>query len=47
MKAVLKYKNHKIEIKNIKKCQGINKFIGLMFKPKNTEALLFEFSKPI
>jgi len=47
MKAILKYKNHKIEIKNIKECQGINKFIGLMFKPKNTEALLFEFSKPI
>ena len=46
MKAILKYKDHRIEIQNIKKCRGIKRFTGLMFKGKNTNALLFEFSSP-
>ena len=46
MKAILKLKNKKIEILGIKKCQGINQVIGLMFKQKGTNALLFEFKKP-
>lgn len=44
MKAVLRYKGRKILIE-LKKVSGIGKFTGLMFKSKNTGALLFEFKK--
>ena len=44
MKAVLKYKGRKILIE-LKKVSEIGKFTGLMFKSRNTEALLFEFPK--
>ncbi len=30
----------------IKECRGLNKIFGLMFKSKNTNAILFEFKKP-
>jgi uncharacterized membrane protein (UPF0127 family) len=30
----------------LKKCNSFQKIIGLMFKTRNTDALLFEFSKP-
>lgn len=44
-KITLKYKNKKIEIE-AKKCNLFQKAIGLMFKSKNTHALLFEFNNP-
>lgn len=44
MRAVLKFKNKKILIE-MKKVSFIGKYTGLMFKPKNTGALLFEFKK--
>jgi len=46
MKAVFNYKNKRIEIENIKRCKGINQGIGLMFKKRNVNALLFEFKTP-
>ena len=47
MKAKLKFKGRIIEIQNIKKVSYIGKITGLMFKKKETNALLFEFSKPV
>lgn len=44
MKAVLRYKGKKLLIE-LKKVSSIGKFIGLMFKSKDTQALLFEFGK--
>ncbi len=38
----IKFKDKKINV-NVKKCKGINMGIGLMFKNKNTDSLLFEF----
>ena len=46
MKAMLNFKGKRIEISNIKKCSGLKKYIGLMFKKPGTSALLFEFKKP-
>ena len=46
MNAKIKFKNREIEIQNIKKCRGIKRYFGLMFRPKSTNALLFEFDKP-
>lgn len=46
MKAILKLGKEKIEIQNIRKCHGIKKVTGLMFKNRNTNALLFEFLAP-
>jgi hypothetical protein len=48
MKAKIKLKDKEIEIENIKKIDGLKLFFhtGLMFKSKNTGALLFEFSSP-
>ena len=31
----------------MKQAKGINKYIGLVFKSKRTEGLLFEFEKPV
>lgn len=45
MRAKLKFKGRRIEIKDMKKISGIEKYLGLMFKPKETQALLFEFSR--
>jgi len=45
MKAKLKYKNKTIIINDLKKVSELGKFFGLMFKSKNTGALLFEFEK--
>ena len=43
-----KGKNRNIKIKNVKRIKGIiGKGTGLMFKSSNTDALLFEFNKPI
>ena len=39
------FKGEKIEI-GMKKVSFFGRFRGLMFRPKNTENLLFEFSKP-
>jgi uncharacterized membrane protein (UPF0127 family) len=44
MKLQINYKRKRIRIKNVKRCVGINRFIGLMFKNRSTNALLFEFS---
>jgi hypothetical protein len=41
---IIKHNHRKLIIKDVRKCKGINQFIGLMFKPKDTNALLFEFS---
>ena len=38
------YGNKRLRI-NIKKCNSFQKISGLMFKSKNTSALLFEFPK--
>lgn len=40
------YKGKKIYI-DADACYGIKKYIGLMFKPKNTNALLFDFGRPV
>ena len=45
MKAKLKFKSKEIIINDIRKVSFIGKFTGLMFKPKETCVLLFEFSK--
>jgi len=45
MKLTITHKGKKIEINDILECRGIKKYIGLMFKGKNTNALLFKFSK--
>lgn len=41
---ILNYKNKKIRI-TVKKVSGLGKVIGLMFKKKTTENLLFDFKK--
>ena len=41
---IIKYRNKKIEI-TAKKVSSVGKITGLMLKTKNTENLLFEFSK--
>lgn len=46
MKAKLNYKGKEIEIPDIIKVNSFEKFTGLMFKNKETNALLFEFDKP-
>lgn len=40
----IKLKNKKIELK-VKKVSELGKFIGLMFKTRNTENLFFEFKR--
>ena len=46
MKAKIKFKGKEIIIKDIEKASGFKKFSGLMFKSRDTNALLFEFAKP-
>lgn len=46
MKAKLKYQGKTIEITDMKEAKGIKKISGLMFKSKDTSALLFKFSSP-
>jgi uncharacterized membrane protein (UPF0127 family) len=47
MKAILRYKNKKFGVENIKRIKSRwGMAWGLMFKPENTNALLFEFEKP-
>jgi len=46
MKAKLSFKEKEVEIHRIKKCEGLGKFVGLMFKNRNANARLFEFTKP-
>jgi len=31
----------------MKRAKGINKYLGLMFKSRKTESLVFEFEKPV
>ena len=45
MRAKLKLKGKQVLIEDIKKVSFVGKYIGLMFKPKETQALLFEFRK--
>ena len=47
MIAKIKLNGKIVEIQDIEKAEGIKKFLGLMFKPQNTNALLFQFSKPV
>ena len=42
MKVKLNFKGRKIEF-NAEKAEGIKKYTGLMFKPLDTSALLFDF----
>ena len=46
MLAKLKLGNKLVEIPDIEPASGIKRFTGLMFKPKETNALLFSFDKP-
>ena len=41
---IIDYKNQQIKIP-VKKVSEFGKFMGLMFKKKTTENLLFEFNK--
>lgn len=45
MKAKLKLHGKEVVISDIEKMKGIGNFTGLMFKPKEQNALLFEFGK--
>ena len=46
MKAKFKLNGKEIVIDNIRKVSGLGKLAGLMFKNKETDALLFSFNKP-
>jgi uncharacterized membrane protein (UPF0127 family) len=45
VKISFKHKGKKVEL-DAKECKGINRGIGLMFKPRGTKALVFSFKKP-
>jgi len=46
-KVSFNFRGERISI-NTKKCMGLNRFFGLMFKRKEeADALLFEFKKPV
>jgi uncharacterized membrane protein (UPF0127 family) len=45
MRARLRYKGKEVTVEDIKRVSPIGKYAGLMFKPKETQALLFEFKK--
>jgi uncharacterized membrane protein (UPF0127 family) len=45
MKAKLAFGRKQVTIEDIKKVSSIGKYTGLMFKPKETRALLFSFGK--
>ncbi len=48
MKKVIYFKNKKIVLENVRKCSGLKKGIGLMFKNKlNAKILFFSFNKPV
>lgn len=44
MKAKLNFRGKEIEF-DIEKCSGFKRFLGLMFKSRDTNALLFDFEK--
>jgi len=44
MKTILNYKGKRFGL-DVKKCSGISKFFGLMFKGRNAGNLLFEFDR--
>ena len=46
MKAAISLNEKRIKVHDIEKCTGLKKILGLMFRGKNANALLFEFSKP-
>lgn len=46
MNANLNFKGKQIEVGDIKKCEGLKKYTGLMFRTRNTDALLFDFGAP-
>ena len=46
MKAKINFNGKLIEIPDIIEVKGIKKYTGLMFKGKNTNALLFDFKEP-
>ena len=43
---IIKYKNKKIDVR-VKRVSSFGKFIGLMFKSKNTENLLFDLENDV
>lgn len=45
MRAKIKVKGKEIVIDNITRASGIKKYTGLMFKPQETNALLFELGR--
>ena len=47
MEVVIKFGKRRIVVRNVEKCKGVKKFVGLMFKKReNANAILFEFEKP-
>jgi len=46
MKVKIKLRGKEIIIQDIEEVKGIKKFIGLMFKPKETNPLFFSFNSP-
>ena len=46
MKAKLKFKGKEIIINDIEKAEGLKKIFGLMFKKKESNALVFKFNFP-
>lgn len=45
MKAKIKFKGKELVIEDLKKVSSVGKYTGLMFKKKETQALLFEFPR--
>lgn len=46
MQAKIRFNGQELIIPNIIKAEGLKKFSGLMFKGKNSNAMLFSFSQP-
>jgi uncharacterized membrane protein (UPF0127 family) len=47
MRIKIKLKEKEIEVRDVERCGGVRKFTGLMFKNKETYALLFDFNRPV
>ena len=45
-KISFKYKGRKVSIE-VKECRGFARGLGLMFKSRETDALIFKFNKPV
>jgi len=45
MEMILDFKGKKIRVEEVIRCSGLKKASGLMFRGRNTNALLFDFGK--